>query len=363
MITIFDNPNFGTYLQALALGVVLKNMGASVEVIHYERPVWHVYSKFRKKTKFLETLRYLKSVLRGRNADIQRFRCRKFVGKRLSITKPYYSYDELVKNPPMADIYLTGSDQVWNVIHNHGVDKSFYLGFVPAGKPKYAYAASIGMDSIPNEFVEETKFLLSQYKAISVRENSNVDLLKQIGIESRQVLDPTLLLSADDWNSYACDFDDYEPYVLVYSVESKDRDREVGAIARKIADLKNFKVYEVSYGGPSKQIPFCDKHFFYSTPDLFLSLIRKASYIVGSSFHITAFAINFSKPFISVVPDRFSSRIDSLLSLTNLSNRKISDVKDLTDEIINDAVDFSSANKYLSDQKLVSFNFIKNILA
>lgn len=361
-ITIFDNPNFGTYLQALALGLMIEKVGAKAEVVHYERPIWHVFPKWLMKFHFLEPLYLLKAYLRKYKSAIQQNECRKFVSRHISVTRTYYSYEELVKNPPKADIYMTGSDQVWNTAHNHGVDKSFYLGYAPKGVPRYAYAASIGMSNIPAEYVEETKELLSKYSRISVRERSNIDLLASIGIESEQVLDPTLLLNCEEWRKYARPMVFDEPYLLVYSVESQQRDVIVGEIAQKIAKAKGLKIYEVNYFGENKVIPGCDRHFFYATPDLFLSLVSNASYVVVSSFHGTAFSINFNKEFLSVAPDRFSSRLDGILNMTGLESRKVSCVEDVSEHLLNSPIDYSSVNIRLEAEREKSMKFLKQQL-
>ena len=99
-----------------------------------------------------------------------------------SVSRRYNSFEDLKSNPPVADVYLTGSDQVWNSIHNRGIDKVFYLAFAPEGKKKCAYAASFGMSEVPQEETEETKNLLQSYNSISVREFSNVDILNKLGI-------------------------------------------------------------------------------------------------------------------------------------------------------------------------------------
>lgn len=311
---------------------------------------------------FLEPLYLLKAYLRKNKIIIQQNECRRFVAKHISLSKTYYSYQELEENPPKADIYLTGSDQVWNTIHNHGVDKAFYLGYAPEDAPRYAYAASIGMSQIPTEYVEETKKLLVKYQRISVREQSNIGLLASIGIKSEQVLDPTLLLNCTEWKKYARPLTFTEPYLLVYSVESKERDVIVGQVAQKVAKVKGLKIYEVNYFGENKTIPGCDKHFFHATPDLFLALIANASYVVVSSFHGTAFSINFNKDFISVAPDRFSSRLDGILGMTGLEWRKVSDANEVTDELIDKPIDYSIANKKIKVEREKSISFLKEIL-
>lgn len=361
-ITIFDNPNFGTYLQALALGLMIEKLGAKAEVVHYERPIWHVFPKWLMKFHFLEPLYLLKAYLRKNKSVIQQNECRKFVSKHIAISRTFYSYHELVNNPPKADIYLTGSDQVWNTTHNHGVDKSFYLGYVPEKVPRYSYAASIGMSNIPEEYKDETRELLSKYNKISVREKSNIDLLDNIGIKSELVIDPTLLLNSKEWAIYARKIKFKEPYLLVYSVESKERDAIVSEIAQKVARIKGLKIYEVNYFGANKMIHGCDKHFFYATPDLFLALLANAEFVVVSSFHGTAFSINFNKDFISVSPDRFSSRLDGILSMVGLESRKVADVNDVTDDMVNNPVDFSSVNMVIERERQKSKMFIKQII-
>ena len=257
---------------------------------------------------------------------------------------------------------MTGSDQVWNTTHNHGVDKAFYLEYAPAKATRCAYAASIGMSSIPVEYVDETKELLSKYSRISVRERSNIDLLASIGIVSEQVLDPTLLFNREEWSKYARPVDFDEPYLLVYSVESQKRDAIVGEIAQKVAKAKGLKIYEVNYFGENKVIPGCDRHFFYATPDLFLSLVLNASYIVVSSFHGTAFSINFNKEFLSVAPDRFSSRLDGILNMTGLESRKVSSVDDVSENLLDNSIDFTLANSRLKVEREKSIKFLKQQL-
>lgn len=358
--TIFDNPNFGTYLQAFALSHVLKNKGLRVEVLFYLRPSWHNIPLIRRHTKFLEFFRTLAAYLKKDLASIQRIECRKFVKKNAQITKPYYSFEDIQKNPPKADLYVVGSDQVWNSIHNRGLDRTFFLDFVPSGYKKIAYAASIGMDSIPGQYKKEYKKLLTKFEAISVREKSNIDLLKDLNLSCEEVLDPTLLLTPKEWNEYISKSNEIEPYLLVYSVETKEINNYIGEIAKYIAKKLNLRIIEVSYAGKEDAIPNCDSHYFYSTPQEFLQLVYNANFILGSSYHLAAFSINFNKDFISISPDRFSSRINNLLEKTNLLKRKIDLNNDYTtiDELISNKIDYSYANIILNQERIKSIKYI-----
>lgn len=361
IVTILDNPNFGTYLQAFALGLVLKKKGYAVEVLYYLRPKWHKSSLKGKILNRFDVIYKLYAKFRHNKGMLQRVGCRNFVRKELKLTKPYYSYLQVLNNPPSADIYLTGSDQVWNTSHNGGIDKVFYLGFVPDDMPKFAYGASIGMSTIPDEYKVETYRLLKRYQAISVRENTNIDLLKSIGINSEWVLDPTFLLKPMEWEKYTTKHMVSEKYILVYSVESNKQNEIIKNTADYLSRVFNMKVIEVSYA--DKAIDGCDEYYLYSTPDDFLDLVANSSFIVGSSFHFTAFAINFNKQFITVAPENFSSRIDSLLKLTELQNRKISNYdENIIKKVIESSINYHRINDILSYYREISFKYINKIV-
>lgn len=363
LITIFDNPNFGTYLQTLALGVTLERLGAIVEIVHYERSHWQYWNSLKASFKGVNILHKMSRFVWSIFPFVQKRKEQRFVGRYLKISQLYNSYEELQKNPPIADIYLTGSDQVWNSIHNRGVDKSFYLGFAPDDKKKCAYAASIGMDEIPEYDKVQIIQLLKRYYIISVREDSNIKLLHNIGLDNVQlVLDPTLLLNKEEWLYFTRSKSRKKPYLLVYSVESKEQDDIISNIALKIAKERKLEIYGVYYSGIRKRIQCCNKNFYYASPETFLSLIANASFVVVSSFHGTAFSINMNKEFVTVTPKRFNSRINNLLSICDLSNRNIDSIKGLS-YVLNNPIDYVAINEKMKYYRMKSINFIvDNIL-
>lgn len=362
LITILDNSNFGTYLQAVATCYTIKKLGASITVIRYERPSVTPKRKGEQQFHFLTNIRGLIRRLQGNNHYIQRMSCLSFLKKHVNVTRLYYSYADLCAHPPKADIYITGSDQVWNTIHNRGIEKAYYLGFVSSNKAKkISYAASIGMDEIPSEFRQTTKELLQQYNAISVREKSNVTLLKEIGIKAENVLDPTFLLKRKEWQTFARPYNHTKPYVLVYSVEEPEQNIIVSQVAKYIKEKLNADIIEVSYRGEDRKIDGCDFHCYYATPDTFLSLFLGASFAIVSSFHGTAFSLNLNIPFITIAPDRFSSRIDSILKLTKTENRKIQSFDcHKIEAIYRSQIDFELVNRLLDEQRDLSLEFLKN---
>lgn len=359
LITIFDNCNFGTYLQCLALCNVLEKFGASVEIVDYRRKFNQYHRLLNPFSK--HPLDNIKVFIRNIGIMWVRFREHRYVRKTCHLTHVYNEYSKLKSNPPIADIYLTGSDQVWNTIHNHGIDYAFYLTFAPNGKRKCAYGASIGMSAIPKEYEKETRKLLSQYDYISVREDSNKVILNSIGIPDVDlVLDPTLLFDKSGWGRYVKNrLRPHCKYLLVYSVEKSEQAELVSQVARQVAQEKNFEIVCISYGGKGSRIPGCDKYYYYSTIERFLTLFYFADFTVVSSFHGTAFSINLNKPFITVAPERFASRIDSLLSLTNLMDRKVANRQDLTTSAMQD-IDFGTVNSILATWRKKSMGIIRD---
>lgn len=327
IVTILDNTNFGTYLQALATCKAIEDLGHDVEVIRYTRPFmtgWGQFWKLLHDRGILSLLRNGRKIprtLKLRNQDYT------FLSKYVHVTKEYVGFESLQAAPPQSDVYVVGSDQVWNSVYNRGLDKSFYLEFAPQGMKRVAFSSSIGMDDFPKGELSETVKLLRKFSCITVREKTAKEILAQQGIPSEVVLDPTLLLDAKKWSdiSEKCDICFSEKYLLIYSVEQKKQDQLIDYYARIIAKQRNLKIYQVSYSGTAKRLGCADEFFGHATPDVFLSLMKNASFVVVSSFHGTAFSINFNKEFLTISANRFNSRVKNLLDLTNLGDRMISD--------------------------------------
>ena len=329
IITILDNTNYGTFLQALATGLTIQKLGYDVEVIRYTRPFMtpEGHSKL-----FLKEHGLLKWLYRCKLIGMERVwqlreRNFSFIKKYIKVTPEYVGFDSLLNNPPIADVYLTGSDQVWNSVYNKGIDRSFYLDFAPAGCKRIAYGASIGMDSIPSKEIEETRLLLEKYAHITVREYEASILLNNLGISTEVVLDPTLLLKQDDWSRLVKDlhFISSEPYLLVYCVEKKEQRSLIEYYAKRLAKEKNLKIYAISYRDARKEFPWADRWFSYATPEEFLSLMSNSEFNVVSSFHGTVFSVIFNKPFITISANRFNSRVNHLLTKINLDYLIVND--------------------------------------
>ena len=363
IITIIDNNNFGTFLQAFALCKKIEQLGAVPELVDYCRP--HMRWSYNLKNIFCSIhnpLRILSRLLTLWRAYTTHNKDRKFIYQYLK--PPFCRNIEDIKRSVTADIYMTGSDQVWNSIHNRGLDRAFYLDYAPKDAVRVAYAASIGMSQFQECEKEETKTLLERYNLITLREQSSINLLLDLGLDSskiKAVLDPTLLLSKEEWRqNIKLPRLHNENYLLVYSVESNDQNRVIECIAEKIAKNRNLKIAGVYYGGTYGQIACCDYNHHYATPDVFLSLMYYADYVVVSSFHGTAFSVNFNKEFITVMPERFNSRVLNLLSKIDANDRIVKsadfDFQSLA------PLNYNRINEVLCRERIESINHLRQMI-
>ena len=154
-------------------------------------------------------------------------------------------------------------------------------------------------------------------------------------------------------------FKESEPYLLTYSVEYGKEDSYIKHYAKQIAEKKGLKLYHITYGGKPFD-NYYDKVFTYATPDQFLNLMLHASFIVVSSFHGTAFSINFNKPFITVSPKKFNSRVMSLLQITGLESRVVTDASRSFDSFGD--IDYLSVNKILDRERKKSLAILNKML-
>ena len=368
IITILDVANFGSALQAYALGTVVQRLGYDVEFINYWRHDYTTKNKVRNflKDKSLGSIfkRYIYALAALLCYAPIRARIRCFVTKKFKFTSAYYSFNELKNNPPDIDFAVSGSDQIWNTIYNGGIDKVFFLDF--AACPRIAYAASSGLDLFEDNDLPEIKQLLSRYSFISVRESQTCEYLHKLGFpEVQHVLDPSLLLTAEEWKNmigyhsqkHSIDQD----FLLVYSVERFNNDF-IFSQARRIADELKLKIYVVCTTYPVKAKKYrVDKIFALADVPVFLQLMAEAQFVVASSFHGTAFAINFNKNFITISPDKYNIRMDSIIKQFNLEHRVVRtkevDVSELK------PINYGTINTKLAQARENSLAFIRSSLS
>lgn len=363
LITLQNVPNYGSVLQCYATEQTIKKMGYEIETINYlpERMTkLGMLKNIKYKTKKLEqsiVLRTMARIVIFPSYLLRFRRFKKFRDKYLNMTKKVYrNYDDILSDIPKADIYCTGSDQVWNSEWNDEIDKSLFLGYAPDNKRKIAYAASFGKKELENSEKNKTKEMLKRYDKISVRENSGVEILNSLGInDAVNVLDPTLLLSGDEWRKLISNKYNKKKYILVYNL---NRNKKIDNYAKKLSEKTGLKIIYLSY----QLHEFYKKGKMICNPHVedFISLIDNAEYVISDSFHATAFSINLNTQFVIVYPGKFSTRLQSLLKINNLENRVAKDENDLS--ITNNEIDYAQVNKIMNIERKKSLQWVKNAL-
>lgn len=347
LITIHVGANFGSILQTIATAYTLKQQSCEVKVINYipDRCTWKrfFYSHFKSVTSIMRMLPSF--LMKAANDHIYN----SYLSKYVKITKPIYAEDNFVSVCPKADVYVTGSDQVWNSIHNEGLDTRYYFDGFPESTVKFSFSSSIGREQLPLEEYEEVKRMLESYKAISVREASAKQLIERMGYKVTHLLDPTLMLTKEDWKLYMSKRLIKEPYLIVYLPYNIHDIQLIYKTIRKIANRKQLKVVSFSWN----IIPdgFADRTMFFSNPGDFLSLMYHADYVVTNSFHGTAFSINLNKQFSVYLPSSFGTRVMSILKLCGLSNRLLKADEIVSESMIDAEIDYTPVNTILNKER------------
>lgn len=360
ILTFHCAHNYGAVLQCYALQETLKSMGHDVEVIDY-RPEYLLvpYQKFDIH-RFLSKnpIRLIKNCCKEvllMNRRRKRYKAfDDFISSRLNLSEHVQGNNI----PPKYDIYVMGSDQIWNTNITHGFDDVYFGNymFLKGNKKYIAYAASMGNSLWNDEAKSFYLKSLENFDSLSVRESSMKILLQPlIGKKIEEVLDPTLLADSCIWkNIIKKPYIKYK-YVLVYQVRS---DKNTLRIARQIANEIGAVVIEVMANFFIKDC-FHKNKIQCASPEEFIGFIKNASFIVTTSFHGTAFSIIFNKPFYCVtLNDGEDSRSASLLKSIGLENRMIQ--KDSSPKFSD--VDFNYANESLSLQKKESLYFLNKAI-
>ena len=307
IITIHKINNYGSVLQAYALQKVCEDLGYKTEIIDYVFPnKYHVQHRYPAKCdtqpnepRWIKML-YAPALIRQHKG------IHNFVNKYQHLSKNQYNLpEELIQNVPEYDVYITGSDQLWNPRYCGG-DPAFLLNFAPNDARKISYAASLGVDALPAELVKLYRIFLNRYQYISVREKSSVKVIQNlIGTNVYNVLDPTLLLTRDQWNVIACKKRIIKKkYILCYFLNyTFNAFPYVDILAEYIQKKTDYEIVHVARP-PHHLVASHSRYMVGASPEEFLALVRDAEMVLTTSFHGTAFAINYGKPVFTIVKDK-----------------------------------------------------------
>lgn len=350
-ITCHRAYNYGAVLQAYALEKYLEKDNNEVEIIDYYP------TDLRKSENKTGISKIVRDVLRILDFKKSEKVFGNFIKKNLKITKRYRTLESLKNDLPKDDIFIVGSDQVWNCNMRNGKDDTYFLTFVPTSKIKASYAASIAMDSLNFEQKNRFRNLLSNFSYISVREKTATKLLVDSGVKNvEQVLDPVYLLDKEEWDKLAdksrLKLD--EKYILVYGFK---RQKNLYEYAKKLAKEKNCKLYSINTNFEDHFLGM-DKYFWNANPEDFVNLVRNAEAVITNSFHGLSFSIIYKKCVHQFTKNGTeNSRMIDLLNELGLINRLVKN----DSIILDDVMDYEKTYNIINYRKKESMDFLKKI--
>lgn len=382
----FNNLNYGANLQAYALCMtVIRYTGYLAEQICYPwtediknnnykvgienrtnkrfdkmtRLIVHFPSKLRNR---LFRLKYRKRIIKYRIDKHEVFY--RFNFQIIPHSEKVFNSQNILNALSIYEAFITGSDQVWNSRYYTPV---FFLDFVPSDKIKLSYAASIAKDNLSDEERQIFRKSLADYKAVSVREENAVELIKDLSpVEPKLVLDPTLLLDREDWDKVCASRVVEDNYLFCYFLGDNNKERQ---LAKQFAKEKNLKIVSVPLTGLQiySDLKFGDVILPAASPEEFISLIKHASYVFTDSFHAVVFSHIYQRQFFVFNRDRkgtMNSRIFNITDLFNAQDRFCNCKERETLKYIqslND-IDYSIPNIKFDEMRRESIKFLKDNL-
>lgn len=378
IISLFYNStNYGGILQSYALvkflnqfeGIYARQIcykresdGLSVKRINKIFNVKKLYSYVKRKINSLITRKNRQRVSKATEKRFKPFYL--FVEKNIPKTCEIYNQHTISACLSSFDAFVVGSDQVWNVKF---YDEVYRLEFVPKEKYKMSYAAGVSSAVLTKEQQNKFRDSLKSFSAISVREKDAVDTLSPLtSLQVEWVLDPTLLLTASEWNEICSDRKIKEEYIFCYFLGRLSlSNKKIIEFAQK----RNLKVVTMPYltGTGSDDSCFGDYKIYTAGPADFVSLIKHAEFVFTDSFHATVFSHLYKKNFFVFNRAEFKGMSDRIYSLTSLFDTQDrfcdTDEKANLSYIENLApVDYSKGFPKFDAMKEKSINYLKENL-
>lgn len=364
IITFHASHNYGSMLQAYALQQTILSFGYDCEIINYRndaqkemyKPIFMSGTLYGRCVRFIIQSTYAYGILK-------KYRLfEDFLKQHLKLSsKEYNTLEDLEKADFDYDYYISGSDQIWNVIAND-FSYAYFLPFVKSGKC-IAYAPSIGSGLTIQTHGDKNKIsaLLERFGAISVREAAGARYMAHLCNKPVEtVLDPTLLIDIGQYDKLI----DKKPlikgeYIFIYSPNFNNKVYEMAYALGKKYNKKIILSQGLRFKEEMLKLGRKFKIYAGVGPKEFLNLCKNASMICCDSFHAVIFSILFKKCFF-VLDGMSDNRISNLLDMTHLQDRSFSLSDNYLDAPLN--IDFTNAFKHLEAERIRSINWLKNNL-
>ena len=345
LLTIWHVENYGAELQTYATVKALKQLNFDVEVIDFR------LSDESKKS----LLGIIASVVQI--VSPLKLKFNRFWKKYIPSSRRYKTASDLMENPPVADIYMVGSDQVWNPDITKNRAKIYFLNFVSRDIKHISYASSFGVAEWKHaNLYDDVKSLLKNFDYVTCREESGVELLKnQFGIDAINVVDPTLLFAS------------YPEFVkspkeknnLVFYPLSEDSELEI--LSQKVAAILDLN--PINNNKVTKLLGRTEWN--RNSVEEWVKNIAESKFVITRSFHGLIFSLLHNKQFALLkIRNGRNSRVENLLRKVGLEDR-IYDTPEalLSDEPWKRKIDYSVVNPRVANLREESWDVLKSMLA
>ena len=361
IITFHRAHNYGAVLQAYALQKVLSENN-EVKIIDFRnKAIENAYKLFKinKKNVFSIGKSLLGDILYFPR-DKKRYDCfNKFINANFHMTEKYNNYEQLKKEFPKFDIYITGSDQVWNYEISQEVN-AYTLNFGDSNIKKISYAASIGEDTFNQKYINQFVDNIKKLNFVSIRESQTRMYLENlIGREVAVTMDPTLLRTVEEWNNDLKDIKNIvsEKYIFAYVVEENE---EFYKILNYLSEITGYKI--IHTGRRNKNVKSVLKSAYTNGPFEFVNLIKNAEYVVATSFHATVFSVLYHKKFWIVPHLKTGGRVRSLLKKLNISNRAVTNFQEFKKKDYDEQINYNKVDEILRLEREKSKKWLNNAI-
>lgn len=371
-----SNDNYGQVLQCFALQQQLIKLGHKPFLIKYvplqkiirtsiAGKLWkivQIYPIFLRLRKMQKAKQAKAFALKNRQRRFDEFRENHIVTNGAI----YHGLSDIQNNPPEADCYLCGSDQVWSMLLDNDENQAFYLNFGDKDTKRIAYAASFGRDVYPMELNGKLHDMLVKFNAVSVREKSGIGICKKVGIQAVDVLDPTLLLSMKEYAQIIEKPSVREKYFYTYFLNITSEKDLCWEALLDYANQHGFRSISTTSSGYFIGKEICSNtEYVYATIPQWLGYIQNAEFVATTSFHGVVFClimhINFIYFPLKGTHSRGNSRVVSLLDSLGLHEKILEDTTTVK-QCVEYPIDWNMVETKLNVKKNASISFLENSL-
>ena len=343
LITYHYSGNHGAVMQAYALCRYLKEHGHNVQIIDIRQ------DESGGRPLIVEIVLFF----------VFGYRIRKILRKYYpSLTKHYKTMDALREDPPISDVYIVGSDQVWNPLISKELMMAYFLDFGPESMKRISYASSFGKSKWivdDPEVTEKVRKLLGRFTALSVREQQGKEICETtFQLSPTVVLDPVFL--NDNYSELVSKVYDGTEFICYKMNRTEDFWNNIQAVG----ELLGVKPTLLNYNYPKRGFKYC----FPPSLTTWLKKLATAKFIITDSFHGIAFSIIFRKQFVAILnDDGLNSRLLNLMNVMGLQERVFPSVEAmLKNKSWMTRIDYSSKEEIINKQVSHSREYLNKSL-